>query len=500
MKNSNNSFILIIIIILVFSMAARTPMDSDMWWHLRAGEETVTSGRPYLVDTLSYTRYGEKWVSHGWLTEALMYILFKAGGFLALSALVAATASISMAILFLHMDGSPLFKAFLIVLGCMIAAPTWAPRPQILSLVLLAITSFILHHFKTKKKDYLWVFVPLFILWSNLHGGYTLGLMLIGVTITGEAINHMLHPAEEPVLKWRQIGKLTLFAILSGCAALINPNGFSTWLVPFKTVVMESNQWITEWSSPDFHQFSQQPFLWMIFLFLAATGWSGKKIDATDLLAFSWFAFLGFMAKRNFGPFAVVSLPIAARYIWCMSQELSKQSPLLRNWISWLDERQRKPGQVESKERFKFRPILNAGMVSVLALTGIVKLIMVTTPISIQTAEELFFPVRAVEYIQQQSPPGNLLNEYSWGGYLTFHLREYPVYIDARADLFGDEIIEEWASIVMAENSWNTALDQYEVNLVLLQPDRPLTRELAWQGWITGYADDMAVVLIRPSQ
>jgi hypothetical protein len=33
--------LLVITLLLIFFMAARTPLDSDMWWHLSAGEEML---------------------------------------------------------------------------------------------------------------------------------------------------------------------------------------------------------------------------------------------------------------------------------------------------------------------------------------------------------------------------------------------------------------------------------------------------------------------------
>ena len=72
-------FYISVLLLLVLIIAIRTPLDSDMWWHLRAGEETLKSGNVYRVDTLSYTREGETWTNHSWLAQVLMIWLFKIG-------------------------------------------------------------------------------------------------------------------------------------------------------------------------------------------------------------------------------------------------------------------------------------------------------------------------------------------------------------------------------------------------------------------------------------
>ena len=112
---TNQRFILAILLILIFIMAARTPLDSDMWWHLRAGEETVNIGQPLTVDTFSHTRNGESWVNHSWLSQVALYLLYHAGGFFGIGLFVALLAVISMALVYLQMDGPPILRAFILI-------------------------------------------------------------------------------------------------------------------------------------------------------------------------------------------------------------------------------------------------------------------------------------------------------------------------------------------------------------------------------------------------
>lgn len=70
--------------------------------------------------------------------------------------------------------------------------------------------------------------MPLFVLWGNVHGGYALGLMLIGSAIAGEVLNTctarrrkccLAGRAGPPkVMTWREIGILTGVGILCGLA------------------------------------------------------------------------------------------------------------------------------------------------------------------------------------------------------------------------------------------------------------------------------------------
>ncbi|RME05462.1 MAG: hypothetical protein D6803_08885, partial [Anaerolineae bacterium] len=86
---------------------------------------------------------------------------------------------------------------------------------------------------------------------------------------------------------------------------------------------------------------------------------------------------------------------------------------------------------------------------------------------------------------------------YNWGGYLLWAAPEYPVFVDGRTDLYGDEIVGQWVQVVQAEEGWEGVLDEWGVNLVLVEPFRPVARELARAEWKELYRDDVAVVYAR---
>jgi hypothetical protein len=219
----------------------------------------------------------------------------------------------------------------------------------------------------------------------------------------------------------------------------INPNGLAMWAIPFQTVGVEAlQQFISEWASPDFHQFFQQPFLWLLLATLAAIGLSSRRLDGTDLVTFVGFAYLGFIARRNFGPFAMVAAPILARHLWpALLDWNARIHPTLTAWkdrfplLSRLSSGRQLPSVVVT--------ITNAVILGLLLLVAGVKAYAVSTPTLVQTYERQLFPVDAVEWIRANQPPGKLFNSYNYGGYLIWHLRDYPVFVDGRTDLFGDD-------------------------------------------------------------
>ncbi len=464
--------------LLVFIMAARTPLDSDLWWHLRSGEQTLLSGSPVVKDVFSYTRAGDEWINHSWLSQVGLALLFRVGGWPALGLAMALTVTASIMLTWPQMKGPDFWRAVVILLGCLVSAPVWTPRPQLASFFLFSLLGYLLYRFKWKRENIGALIPPLFLVWSNLHGGYALGAMLIGCLLAGEALNHWLGRVGPEVVSWKRLAQLIGWSLLGGGLVLINPNGLNMWKIPFQTVgVGALQQFIQEWSSPDFHAIELQPLLWMLFAILVAVGLSERRADATDLLSLVVFGYWAFVAQRNFGPFALVGMPMLARYGWqAMRGDGQKDE--------------------EARKRPKWQRRINLALVGLLGLVGMLKWYLVTEPNLVFAYSQNGNPVKAVEYIRATHPEGRMFNEYNWGGYLTWALPEYPVFVDGRTDLFGDEILGEWIDVVQGGENWQEILDRWEVGFVLLPPDRPVVRLLDEAGWDEVYRDETAVIFV----
>jgi hypothetical protein len=473
--------VLVITLVLIFLAAARAPIDSDMWWHLRAGEASWIDGRPLLHDTTSFTRLGAPWNNHSWLSQVIMYLAFQWGGFLALGAGVALLAAGMMALVYLQQDGPALLRAFLLILSSIVASVVWTPRPQTVSLFLFALTGYLLYLYKWRQRDHIWALVPLFILWSNLHGGYPLGLLAIGSMVAGETINHLFKVSGPQVLHWRKLRKLILIGILCYLVVVINPNGVGAWLIPFQTVgVGVLQNFIQEWASPDFHNLIEQTLLWLIFTLIAAVGLSGRRMDGSDLVAVLVFGAMAFIARRNYGPFALVAAPVISRHVYMILCDLRRTNDT------------EMPNRIPNWQRG-----LNLLIVAFLGLVALGKLYVVTHPAFIDNHLQAAYPVRAVEWIRERDPGVNLFSEYGWGGYLSWSMRGNAIFVDGRTDLFGDEIIGEWMAVVQAEYGWHEILEKRQVDLVLLEVQRPVVSVLEEAGWKELYRDEHSVLFGR---
>jgi hypothetical protein len=122
------------------------------------------------------------------------------------------------------------------------------------------------------------------------------------------------------------------------------------------------------------------------------------------------------------------------------------------------------------------------------------KLFQAVIPVSEET-----HPVHAVAFLQANPLPGNMFNKYSWGGYLIFALDPpQKVFIDGRADMYGEEIFGDYQKIVGIKKEVDELLEKYAVNFVLFDTDAPLVRYLtATKRWREIYRDEEASILLR---
>ena len=65
--------------VIVVAAAVRPTVDPDFWWHLRTGELIWTSGIPD-SDPYSFTVPGRAWITHEWLSETILYGLYRSLG------------------------------------------------------------------------------------------------------------------------------------------------------------------------------------------------------------------------------------------------------------------------------------------------------------------------------------------------------------------------------------------------------------------------------------
>jgi hypothetical protein len=238
--------------------------------------------------------------------------------------------------------------------------------------------------------------------------------------------------------------------------------------------------YIQEWQSPNFHSLEVQPFLWMLLLTAAVLALSPNRPTWRELLRVTSFAYLGLVAARNIGLFALVALPVLNRHL----------AATLHNWLpARASPRQLSPGPARA---------LNLVLLLLLIVAAGIKAVEPLSRKANEAAVRQQTPVEAVEAIRRSRPPGPLLNSYNWGSYLIWALYpDYLSFVDGRTDLFDDEILEEYLQVWRADPGWERVVDRWGLKSALLEPEAPLVQQLRIDGWTAIYADQQAVVLTK---
>lgn len=467
----------------LFAMALRASVASDTWWHLRAGSWMLENGEILRHDPFSLTRQGQPWIYPGWLAQIGMAWTYEKLGYAGLNLLTALCVLAAFWFAWKVADGPPLLKAFAFVLAGAVSGAYWSARPQILSFAMTGAFAWALSRLRRDGRRALWLLPALMALWVNLHGGFFIGLLLLGIEFISQLLDRIA--PERVQIPAERSGSLLLpivGAALCLLAISLNPNGPQMLLYPWKTVsigVLQDH--IQEWQSPNFHRMEAQPFLWMVLLTLLFMALSPHRPTWRETLTVALFGFMGFMAARNVALFGLLAVPVLSHHAATSFQQ----------WVPSFGER----SPVASRALRRLNVVL-------LSLVGVAAVVKGLAPLS-QTVNEQavrrIAPVAAADFLAASHPPGPLLNTYNWGSYLIWRLYpQYQSFVDGRTDLFGDEILEQYLQLWRADPGWERLMERWGIRLAMLEPKSPLTFALYQAGWRTLYQDDQAIVLAAP--
>jgi hypothetical protein len=108
------------------------------------------------------------------------------------------------------------------------------------------------------------------------------------------------------------------------------------------------------------------------------------------------------------------------------------------------------------------------------------------------------YPVDAVNFVRQNTFSGPLYNNLDWGGFLIWYLPQYPVAIDGRTNLYGDQMNLLMYKSSGGDESYTSDPYLNEAGLVLLQAKLPLAKLLTFDPrFRLVYRDQLAVVFVR---
>ena len=222
---------------LFFTVMGRSRLfrDPGTFWHTVAGRRILDSGVFSDTDAFSFTFAGKTWIPHQWLGECLMAVLDGIGG---LDMLLLATATVLAGLYtwaahrLLKSGLHWLPAAFLTMLTVAVSANHLHVRPHISTILFLGLTFGWLCDFEAGRIGVgrLFRLIPIFWVWSNMHGGALGGLATMVLALAGWCV-YRLAGLESPIERPRQAILVVLLIAACGLTFVVNPYGLHLPLV-----------------------------------------------------------------------------------------------------------------------------------------------------------------------------------------------------------------------------------------------------------------------------
>lgn len=446
-----------VLLLAVVLTSGLSPMQTDTWWQLRAGQDMWVSRAVLLTDTYSHTAYGAFWPNHEWLAEVVFYCAYTVGGLGLLTLFSAALIAGGWAFTWALTHG-PTRQAFIwMVLGLISSAHWWEPRPHAFSLLFIPATVFLIVRGRLK-----WL-PPVFLVWANVHGGVLLGFVLLGAGLGAQTL-----------VTWRLWRRSLLTAAACVLAVTMTPLGLSFWTEIPRSLSRINQYTLDEWMRPELTEPTMLPF-WIIAVLYCVTLLRSvprlKRLTPGEgaLLACALALLPGsVMAVRNVGPFLMIAVPA----------------------LTCLLHLRAAPGSLVPLATQK--PVLNFGL---MVLGFLAVGLTLASAYRNEWPRLRWMPVPTAALMALEQCPGNLYNRYDEGGVLLWFAPERKVFLDGRQDPFPRELVLEHIRMETRGGNYQEIFARHDIHCAFLPTTSPTATRLSDAGWHTLHRDRRWIVL-----
>lgn len=460
--------------LLILSMGEILLRDSDTLWQIRIGQWIIEHGAVPTTDVHSFTRFGAPWMSSSWLSQVLYAVSWGSMGWAGPVILTSLGIGAAVAVLMYLLDDyvDPARSVLLVTLAMLISGTHLLARPHMLAFPFMVAFLGGLMAAADRRTAPSWLLLPVLALWANLHGGFVLGLALIG-PIGLEALW-----TSEARHRVALAGRWAMFGVAALAASCCTPYGWDTLLGAAK--ILNLGKLLTliwEWMPTNFGSWSFFEYALLGLIGLAFL--RGLKLSVPRIILLLGLIDMALAHSRNQEIFAfIVPLVLAKPFAEQLGTLLTGTGPA-------------KEGQP------RLQLVMVAALGIVIAATVATRAFVAQHTFSFL---EVQMPVAAVDALQKRHAQ-RIFSTAPFGGYLVS--RDIKSFIDGRAELYGEKFVIDYFDAVTAKDveTLLRLLDTYQIDAILLTPDMPATKVLDHiAGWKRVYADNIAVIHVRDDQ
>jgi len=450
----------------VFCLALFRIQNFDFWWHLRTGQLIVEAGKVPSTDPYCFTGAGRLWVNPSWLADVALWFGYRLGGWSLLGvgkALMIVATFWGVYRTALRRGADEWITLCLVVFAALAARPRFILRPFLVSGLFAVVLVY------TLEMGRLRIAIPLmFVLWTNLHAGWPAGTIILAAATLDEMARAR---STATFVRSPQGRPLVALMVLSVVAALLNPFGWQVFSYPFRLMTAGSfMRGVEEWRPPDFSGLFRVYWCVLLVSVVAALA-TLRRARLSDLLLIAFFGTLSVSAQRHIYLLCVLAPLVAGPQL----------SGLCRR-VGWL-----------SPERVK-----SVSLTALLAVLAVSLYAVINNPRYVfgTGIRPRHFPEKAAQFLARNDPPGEICNEYAWGGFLEWKL--YPdrqMFIDGRCLVHGEKVYRQWQTLSAQQEGWRKIAAEYGVKTLVLMRGSPASLYTTGS-WQVAYWDDLAVIWV----
>jgi hypothetical protein len=454
----------------VLSALLATLQSVDLTYHIRAGQEILTSGSVPTIDTWTFTANGQAWLDQQWGAQVVLALIERVAGWTGLAvarALLVGLIFGTLALILRRRGLSDRTTSLLVLAAFIVAAPALALRPQLLGMACFAIVLWLVSS-RREHPHRLWAVPLLTIVWANLHGSFFLGPVVLGLAWLEDLHDGVPQPH-----------RVLLVAALATLGACLTPVGPWVWVYTLGlSTNPEVTSRITEWQATSVRDASGVLFFVSAAAVVAVLARRGRPVPWPTLLWLLVFFVLGAYAIRGLAwwPLAAV-VAVSGLLAPPAVQVPARQDPVLMRR-------------------------LNIGIAAIL-IAAAVALLPIWRPVDpgLQAPAGVVgnAPSGITAALREIVRPGSrIFNPQPWGSWFEYSLPAALVALDSRIELFPADVWDQYEAVVGNRTGWQRQLDDWGVTIFVAEPGWTETiATLDREGWSIHFADSDGTVLTR---
>ena len=456
-----------LLLVLVILLCLSKLYDDDIFWQLATGRWIVQHHAIPDHDVFGFVTEGQQWIPVEWLWGVILYSAYSWTQSYGTLEILTAFVCVGILVLqILTMRGLRIATPIALLIALLVvctALGRLVPRPHIITALGLSATVYAIYrgrHPDESNSNILYVLPPLFLVWTNMHPGVLVGMMLLALAILSGLMEIFLFRYRSQGIivssgrhSSRHLKKLLGVFLLCACAVLINPHGIGTYAYVYQHAQMASLGAIREWDSP-FSPAAATGRLWFykILLLLGSSSiyYSFKKKDPLPAMLYIAFALYSFQAVRLRVDFAVATAAGTALALNDLVTRL--RTPAVRKFLT-------------GKSLSIVLAILIAGLTFFVPRGSLYERMDMENRFGLGL-DSAAFPVPLLDFVKREGIHGRPFNEFGIGGILVWEFPDAKNFIDSR-DL-NDTIMSEYISMYETHSGFEKKFQTYGIDHIMI--------------------------------